>query len=174
MDFGLFLPCKVTVYKTETGTKVSVLKVSKMDREHLGGNGNTAEKYENELIEVLKGIQKNWSWICLDCKAGNKVGSWRGCRRFHRNWTYQFYWLLTKYSTTFIYSSFQETDIFTQIIEKITNLGSYLSSDNNLWKNHVISNWIWGRNDGIRHNSYLIVQLNGPNLPSRFSVEFII
>ena len=59
MDFGLFLPCKVTVYKTETGTKVSVLKVSRMDREHLGGNGNTAEKYENELIEVLKGIQKN-------------------------------------------------------------------------------------------------------------------
>jgi len=57
MNFGLFLPCKVIVYQTGKGTKVSVLKVSAMDRDHLGGNGKIAEKYENELIEVLKGIQ---------------------------------------------------------------------------------------------------------------------
>ncbi len=56
MDFGLFLPCKITVYKTQKGTKVSVLKVSKMDKDHLGGEGTTAEKYENELIEILKEI----------------------------------------------------------------------------------------------------------------------
>jgi len=57
MDFGLFLPCKVTVYATQKGTKVSVLRVSKMDRDHLGGKGITAEKYENELIEILKKIK---------------------------------------------------------------------------------------------------------------------
>jgi uncharacterized protein (DUF302 family) len=57
MNFGLFLPCKVIVYQTGKGTKVSVLKVSAMDRGHLGGNGKIAEKYENELIDVLKGIQ---------------------------------------------------------------------------------------------------------------------
>ena len=57
MNFGLFLPCKVTIYQTANVTKVSVLKVSSMDRDHLGGNGKIAEKYENELIEVLKGIQ---------------------------------------------------------------------------------------------------------------------
>ncbi|MHB1471875.1 MAG: DUF302 domain-containing protein [Thermoplasmataceae archaeon] len=56
MDFGLFLPCKITVYKTQKGTKVSVLKVSKMDKDHLGGEGTTAEMYENELIEILKKI----------------------------------------------------------------------------------------------------------------------
>ncbi|WP_393972114.1 DUF302 domain-containing protein [Oxyplasma meridianum] len=57
MDFGLFLPCKVIVYKTEKGTKISVLRVSAMDREHLGGKGTIAEKYENDLIALIKGIK---------------------------------------------------------------------------------------------------------------------
>ena len=56
---GLFLPCKIIIEETgQNRSKVSLLRVSELDRSYLGGNGKIAEKYENELINVIKSVKK--------------------------------------------------------------------------------------------------------------------
>lgn len=55
-EMGLFLPCKIVLIEKGQETRVLMLKVSEMARTHLNMDGKTAEKYENELIEVLKAL----------------------------------------------------------------------------------------------------------------------
>lgn len=55
-ELGLFLPCKIVVTGNENNTRIMMLRVSEMARVHLKLSGEEAEKYEEELIEVLNGI----------------------------------------------------------------------------------------------------------------------
>lgn len=56
---GIFLPCKITIEEIDQEkSKVSLLRVSELDRSFLGGSGKIAEKYENELINIINSIEK--------------------------------------------------------------------------------------------------------------------
>ena len=54
-SMGLFLPCKITIYKTEKGARVSLLRVSTLADQYLNIKSG-AVKYENEMIEVLENL----------------------------------------------------------------------------------------------------------------------
>lgn len=56
-DLGLFLPCKIVLRSRGQGTEVSLILVSRSDRDYLNGNGKTAEKYENELKAMVSSVE---------------------------------------------------------------------------------------------------------------------
>ena len=55
-EIGLFIPCKIVLIEKDGETRVLMLRVSELSRNYLNLDGKTAEKYENELIEVLKAL----------------------------------------------------------------------------------------------------------------------
>jgi uncharacterized protein (DUF302 family) len=55
-DYGLFLPCKIVLEElTPSRTTIKMLLVTEMSKAFLDGS-NTAEKYQNEILETVKSI----------------------------------------------------------------------------------------------------------------------
>ncbi|MHB8361772.1 MAG: DUF302 domain-containing protein [Thermoplasmataceae archaeon] len=52
---GLFLPCKITISETKSGSHVSFLRVSKLAKDYLNVESK-AKKYEEEMISILEKI----------------------------------------------------------------------------------------------------------------------
>ncbi|WP_075057682.1 DUF302 domain-containing protein [Thermogymnomonas acidicola] len=56
-SMGMLLPCKITISQSGTGSRVSLVLVSEMEKAHLGGDGSLVRKYERELEEILDGLR---------------------------------------------------------------------------------------------------------------------
>lgn len=55
-DYGLFLPCKIVIEGTDSGSRIKMLLVSEMAGTHLKEDMSRPRSYEMELEEVLKGL----------------------------------------------------------------------------------------------------------------------
>ena len=52
---GLFIPCKMSIFATDRGSHVSLLRVSKMAKDYLHEESRV-KKYEDEVISILDSI----------------------------------------------------------------------------------------------------------------------
>lgn len=52
---GLFIPCKMSIFATDRGSHVSLLRVSEMAKDYLHEESRV-KKYEDEVISILDSI----------------------------------------------------------------------------------------------------------------------
>ncbi|QRF75511.1 hypothetical protein Thermo_01013 [Thermoplasmatales archaeon] len=52
---GLFIPCKITLSETKSGTHVSMLRVSVLAKDYLKED-SVAKKYEDELVSAIDSL----------------------------------------------------------------------------------------------------------------------
>lgn len=52
-NYGLFLPCKITIIQKGKSSRVLLARVSAMAEDYLGDDPSVARKYEEELIQMI-------------------------------------------------------------------------------------------------------------------------
>ncbi|MEM0155859.1 MAG: DUF302 domain-containing protein [Thermoplasmataceae archaeon] len=55
LRMGMFIPCKISIYETETGCHLSFLYVSALSRDYLGRESGV-RKYEDEMVSIIDTI----------------------------------------------------------------------------------------------------------------------
>lgn len=55
-NYGIFLPCKITVIQKGEGSRILLTRVSAMARDYLADDPSVARKYEDELVQMISSL----------------------------------------------------------------------------------------------------------------------